>query len=173
MKTPGIMFDLETLSNNYDAVIVSIGACKFSFEKGILDTFYVNIDPKDSKSYGLTIDQSTIDWWMTQPKEARDAWKKDPKPLKEAMTSMIDWWSKDSMVYCNGAAFDLPILYSNLKVCGLNKPWQFRNEMDLRTIYRILGIDNHKLRAADASVQHNALDDAIEQTKHLLKAFSE
>jgi hypothetical protein len=169
------MFDLETLHNRYNSVIVSIGACKFTFDKGIIDEFYVNIDATDSKRLGLVISKETIEWWSKQSKEARQAWQKnpDPIPLKDALTQMTDWWSKKSYVWANGFPFDGPIIKSSFDAVDMPLPWDFHKEMDLRTVMNLIGANMRDMRQTEEpDTYHNALADAKFQTKCLLKAFS-
>ena len=70
-----IMVDLETISTANNAVIVSIGATRFTLHEGIIDKFSINVDPFDAKKYGLHIDPDTIAWWKKQPKEVSDLWR--------------------------------------------------------------------------------------------------
>ena len=81
---PQFVVDLETLSTHANACIVSIGVVKFTLQDGILEEFFVNVDPASCKEYGLHFDKDTIAWWKTQSKEARESWQKDPISLPEA-----------------------------------------------------------------------------------------
>ena len=106
-----VMLDIETLSTKNNAVIVSIGACRFAAEKGlILDTFKVNVSPIDCKKYGLHISKATMDFWMNQTPEARKGWQNNPKPLKEALEAFNDWYGTKSVnTYSKGTVFDIGI----------------------------------------------------------------
>jgi DNA polymerase III epsilon subunit-like protein len=178
MKLPfqnykGVMVDLETLSTQPNAVIVSIGAVKFSFDIGIQSKFKVNISGKSCHDHGLHLDPNTIEWWQKQSKEAQDSWKVNPLPLKDGLEMFLEWWGdeKDIWFYCNGLSFDAPVLRTALYVVGKEQPWKYYHEMDLRTIYNMIGYDRKK-RAKDASlVYHDALADAEFQTKELLELF--
>jgi hypothetical protein len=66
-----VMLDLETWGTGNDAVVVSIGACKFD-KNDILDAFHVGVDPKSCMELGLKVDAGTILWWM-DPSSARSA----------------------------------------------------------------------------------------------------
>jgi exodeoxyribonuclease VIII len=173
-KHAHIMIDTETLSQHKNAVIVSIGACKFSFEKGIFDEFYINIDAKDSKKHGLHIDQSTIDWWMKQDKAARNAWMVDPQPLKFAMGELTNWiGDANHNFWAHGASFDYPILESSWEAVGMKPQWKYWNLNDSRTIMNIAGINNKTLRSNDDTVYHNALEDSKAQTKVLIELLKD
>ena len=173
-----VSLDIETLGQRYNAVIVSIGACKFSINTGIVDTFSVNIDPESCTELGLKTDKSTLEWWSTQPKEARMAWRSNPVSLVDGLTQFIDWWGSDKnqIVVVNGASFDCPIMNSALNVVGLTTPWHFRNEFDLRTMYTMLDTSNKEVREMLKLTDgyHTALDDAKAQANcmiHLLKSL--
>jgi len=170
-KKKGIMLDLETLSTRYNAVVVSIGAVKFDLNGSkILDEFYVNIDPLSCKRLGCHIDSDTVEWWKSQPKETRQAWQVDPQDPVDALKKLTAWWDVDSMFWCQGLSFDGPIL-SNLYQCaGIKKPWHYHSEMDLRTVFTMIGHSNWKARQG-AEGYHNALDDAKAQTKSLMEYF--
>jgi hypothetical protein len=171
-KHTGVMVDLETLSTEPNAAIISIGAVKFSYHMGVMSKFKVNISGRDGHAHGLHICPDTVDWWSKQSKEAQDAWKLNPQSLSDGLNSFIEWWGeyKNLWFYCNGLSFDAPILRTALGKVGLKQPWQYRHEMDLRTIYNMVGFDRNK-RNNDALLYHDALADAEFQTKELLNLF--
>lgn len=173
-KNTAVCVDLETLSTRPNACIVSIGAVKFEFENSkIIDTFYINVDPKSCKEYGLHIDKSTIDWWAMQSKEARLAWQTGGVALDVAVTKFIDWWGDEKCdFWCNGLSFDAPIMASAFRAVGKNIPWTYGREYDMRTAFNMIGFDHRKSREKSTSdTFHNALDDAMSQTKNLLNFF--
>lgn len=160
-----VMLDLETLSLEPNACIVSIGATRFSIQDGIKDQFSVNIDPFDSKSYGLHIDKDTIAWWKKQDPAVSDMWKIDPQPLKEALTAFCLWFGGRSIpIYGNSPSFDCIAIKEAMKATGIPCPWNFRDETDYRTICKMVAVPFEKGDNA-----HSALHDAIYQTEHLLK----
>lgn len=159
------MLDLETLSLEPNAVIVSIGATKFTINDGIIDKFSVNIDPFDAKSHGLHIDPDTVAWWKGQPKEISDLWKVDPQPLRDALTKFCLWFGGKSLpIYGNSPSFDCIAIKESMKVTGIPCPWNFRDEVDYRTICKLIDIPFTK-----NDHLHSALDDAVSQTEHLLQ----
>lgn len=172
-----VMLDIETFSTKNNAVIVSIGACRFAAEKGIiLDTFKVNVDPRDCKKLGLHVSKSTMEFWAKQSPEARKCWSVDPKPLKEALESFSDWYGTKSVnTYSKGTVFDIGILENAYDVCGMPPPWKPFQICDYRTILTILKLDDKSSKKA-GSTYHDALDDAVNQAEFLmplLQAFAE
>lgn len=165
-----IVFDLETLSTHKNACIVSIGAVKIS-KLDITDYFKVNIDAASSKSFGLHINKQTVQWWSEQSKEARLAWQKDPKPLPEALDMLTDWYGtnkKKYYVWGYGANFDITLLESSYQATGKKEPWMYTNIMCLRTISNLIGEPIPRIEGT----HHDALDDAINQAKYLIKFMS-
>ena len=160
-----VMIDLETLSTQYNATILSIGAVKWA-DSEITDTFYVNIDPKSCKEAGLHVDRETVEWWMKQNPEARKALLTDQKSLTDALKAFRMWYGSASLpTWGNGAAFDLVILTSAFRSIGTKPPWKPWEERCYRTMNELIKI-SHTPRDG---VHHNALDDALYQTKHLIK----
>lgn len=165
-----IMIDIETLDNTPSAVILSIGACKFDTESGeILDKFYVNVDPRDCKQYGLTIGQSTVDWWKKQDKAIIEGMKVDQKPLKEALADFNSFAKGVSKFWSHGATFDFPIMANAYTKTGTPEPWKFWNCLCSRTVMTIANVNMREHR--DPSKHHNALEDCIIQATVLVKTL--
>lgn len=179
IEAENIMVDLETLSDNPDAAILSIGACAFRFNSGgkpWKNTFYVNVDPKDCKKYGLTVSKDTVEWWSKQSKEVRQSFVEPPPvDLKTALEGFTAWTqsiSSEFYLWSNGAAFDAPILEIAYRNVGLKKPWHYRNVMCFRTVCNISGVNSNKLRSEDKML-HNALIDAGAQAEILMGIFDD
>jgi hypothetical protein len=160
-----VMIDLETYSTRSNAAIASIGAVKFEDDK-IIDTFYCTVDPATCKAAGLHFEKSTLEWWSRQSKEARAALLKDNLPLEEALTNFEAWYGNKSLpTWGNGAGFDNVIMDSAYKALDRKRPWLPWEDRCYRTMKNIVNIPIDKRDG----VYHNALDDAITQTKHLQK----
>lgn len=112
----------------------------------------------------FSISRSTINWIMTKASEStRTAWKRasslfsDPTvehPADAAETVVglitdamkeyvnidtdIDW--TQCYIYSWGQ-FDVPILVNFLTATGFDKPWHYRNEIDLRSVIGFYGIN--------------------------------
>lgn len=178
MKLAPVMLDIETLGTVAGSAIVSIGATKFSWKDGrAIDSFYINVDASDCKKHGLTIDPDTIEWWAKQPKEARQAWMKDPHSLVTALGAFNDWFGTGKHeCWCNGMNFDFPLMESAYRAVGMKSPWQYFLLNDVRTIINLFDAraDYQKFRKENTeAVYHNALDDCNEQAKFLVKLIGE
>ena len=160
-----VMIDLETYSTRPTAAIASIGAVKWQ-DGQIVDTFYCTIDAATCKAAGLHFEKSTLEWWQKQSKEARAALLKDNLPLEEALTKFEAWYGNKSLpTWGNGAGFDNVIMDCAYKALDRKRPWLPWEDRCYRTMKNIVNIPIDKRDG----VYHNALDDAITQTKHLIK----
>lgn len=158
-----IMVDLETLGTSSHAVILSIGAVRFQ-NGNIIDRFYRKIDPKSCTDAGLKIDATTVAWWMQQSDEARKEFSMPGKQLKDVLEEFSFWFSSPVPVWGNGAAFDNVILRSAFGAAGIPCPWPFWLDRCYRTMKEV-SLVSAPLRQG---VAHNALDDAVFQTLHLI-----
>lgn len=161
-----IMIDLETLSSQPDAAIVSIGACTFFHGDATRKTFSCVIDPRSSQRAGGHVDAGTVIWWMAQSAEARDVFGNgDALPLREALlrfSLFVGQWP-ERRIWGNGAGFDNVVLRRSYERCGdMTAPWNFRDDRCYRTL-KSLRPDIAPVRQG---VAHNALDDAIAQAVH-------
>lgn len=162
------MIDLETMSTQSNAAIVSIGAVKFSV-KGIEDTHYINVSLEDSMSHGLHIDGKTVMWWLSQSDKARQALNQDAGSLIWALSEFTSWiGGKDIQVWGNGATFDNVVLANAYKACKLPMPWSFRNDRCYRTMKNMFPDVPYP---KTTGTLHNALDDATFQAEHLIEIF--
>lgn len=164
MKTD-IMIDLETLDVLPTATVLTIGAVKFdpntiSKTKDDCEQLYLRIDLDSCDSLGLTVSQSTIDWWSKQSKEAQEeAFSADNRvDIKDAMHELYNFCWGAKRVWSHGSGFDLVIcehIFARLeKLC----PWNFWQCRDTRTLYD-LGIDPNR----PPVLKHHALEDAWNQ----------
>lgn len=167
------MVDLETLGNGNNAVILSIGACKFQPSgQGVpIDTghrFERFVDPQTCVDAGLQMDASTIMWWMEPERgEARDLMAKrqetDAISLGDALWEFSKWLGSDMPVWGNGATFDNVILRNAFKAVGIECPWKFWNDRCYRTVKNMAP----SVKMQRKGVYHSALWDAVSQAEHL------
>ena len=167
------MIDIETLGTKPDAAVTQIGIVGFDpTTKCISVPFSINVDIHDKS----TIDQSTVFWWMQQDEVAREsvfAGKRvSPKEGLEALSKFIADNSDEVVgykVWSKPSTFDLVILESLYRNCGMQVPWAHWNTRCLRTL-----IDNAKLSRDEeykSEVPHEAGYDAEAQAKTALKCM--
>ena len=158
-----IMIDIETLGVRSTSVIVSIGAIEFD-EQAIGRGFHRRVDIQSCLDAGLTVDASTIEWWMTQSNDARAVFDIKGDPLDRVLDDFcraFDWDNK--LVWCNGMNFDLPILDNAFRAVGLRTPWPYYNGRDFRTLKNMFPKELVNSLRVEPKVAHDALDDARAQ----------
>ncbi|MDZ4897199.1 3'-5' exoribonuclease domain-containing protein [Escherichia coli] len=167
-----LMIDLETMGNNPDAPIVSIGAIFFDPQTG-------DMGPEFSKTIDLetaggVIDRDTIKWWLKQSREAQSAIMTDEIPLDDALLQLREFIAENSgeffvHVWGNGANFDNTILRRSYERQGIPCPWRYCNDRDVRTIVELgKAIDfDARTTIPFEGERHNALDDARYQAKYV------
>jgi len=167
MKLDGmhVMVDLETLGTAPGSVIISLGAAQFN-EGGVISTFYRRIDAQSCVRAGLTMDASTVEWWMNQSADARHVFTQKGDALHDALHDFCGWFPKGACLWGNGATFDNVLLDSAYRAIKLDKPWPYWGDRCYRTVKAL-----YKHIEADPfeGVKHNALDDAVHQARHVVK----
>ncbi len=167
-----VMVDLETLGQNSFAVPLSIGAVKFD-PMGDLDaemeTFHVYVDPASAVAHGLSMDTSTVMWWLAQSPEAQRMQTEAKRlSLPESLTAFSEWFGKESLpVWGNGSTFDNVILSNAFKACGMEQPWRFWDDRCYRTVKNLAP----EVKIERMGTHHNALHDAMSQAHHLQLVF--
>ena len=132
-----LMIDIETIGVAPAATILTIAAQSFDpLGSGYYKQHYyarVSLESQENR----TIDDSTLNWWATQPADARDEAfaEEDRIPLDQALDELgkLIWTSK--FLYCQGPTFDCTILEHAYKSYGKSIPWQYYNVRDSRTVF--------------------------------------
>ena len=158
-----VMLDLETMGNSARAAIIAIGAVKFD-KSGLGSEFYEVVDLQSSVNLGLTMDTSTVLWWMKQGDTARAAFDRKGMPITIALKAFSDWMETDQPVWGNGASFDNVILSTAYRLAGMDQPWKFWNDRCYRTLKSL----KPGIKMQRTGTYHNALDDAKSQAEHLM-----
>jgi exodeoxyribonuclease VIII len=158
------MVDLETMGVLPTSAIMSIGIVHFD-EDRVLGQFYTPVSLESCMRHGLTVDPSTIEWWMKQSSAAKQALFQSPVELSQALIEMGKFLQQqgglatDCLVWGNGSDFDNAILSHAYRVVGLPQPWGAFNNRCFRTMKNLYR--GHE--PTRAGVHHNALDDALHQ----------
>lgn len=169
-KVNNIMVDCETLGTTADAVIMSIGAVRFSMDGTVKPNgFYASVSVDSNTALGRRIDEATLTWWMDQSPEARKVFAEPKMTLPAALEELLDFVEPDDLVWSNGASFDIPMLEHAYRQCDITPPWKFYNSRCMRTYRALPGAD----RVARSPVSHNALQDAFDQAKYLQAIYAE
>lgn len=164
-----VMIDIETLGTAANSVILSIGAVQFDDVGCLGEEFYSNINIDSCLERGLVVEGRTILWWMGQSDEARAALGTGELSLPAALRGLADAFDwRDTLVWCNGLSFDLPILDTAYRACKMAAPWAYYNGRDYRTLKNEVDREVFKALEVKPSAAHNALEDAKAQALTLL-----
>ena len=171
-----VMIDLETMGTKPGSLILAIGATFFDSATELVehkeDGFYVNIDLQSGLDTGLTIDASTMWWWLGQSDAARARLlESDSVHIARVLvmlTKFLNSKGKDVKVWGNGASFDITLLEIAYLKCNLEIPWKFWNVRDCRTVEDLaskVGINKEEFERK--GTHHDALENAIYQAEYI------
>lgn len=166
-----IMIDLETTGTRAGCCILSIGACTLDEEF----FFYEKISLDSCKHFGLKDSPGTMQWWFRQAPAVRIEAFSGTKDLQLVLGAFSDWLKSierikggDAFVWGNGADFDLPILSAAYDAVGMEQPWKPFNGRCYRTLKNLPENKAIKMDKFEGD-KHNALADAVNQSRHMLK----
>jgi len=159
-----VMLDLETMGTGPTAAIASIGAVAFDLDNGLTRQFYRRVDLQSCVTAGLTMDASTVLWWMRQGDAARSELQLEAVDLMPALGEFREWFPVRAKLWGNGATFDNVIMRSAYTAMDMTAPWEYWDDRCLRTL-RDLRPD---IPRPKPELAHHALSDAVAQAEHAL-----
>jgi len=176
LNNPFLMVDIETLSTEPNATILTIGCCLFDprgfdTEESIkAEGRCLNIGPitvESNEKAGRHISGSTVTWWFGQTDAAIKALVQGEQiALSKALYYLwgfVDKYPvKVNHVCANSPNFDCTILESACRAVGQPWPFKFFQYLDQRTI-KMAAYPDGDCPAIGVGTAHNAMDDAIRQ----------
>jgi hypothetical protein len=169
---PHVMVDLETMGTVPGSAILSIGAVAFDPIAGTMgDSFYDVISLQSCFSLGLSVDASTVLWWLQQSDAARAEFRRpNPSNLREALCAFTGWWGyrNPRCIWSHGANFDEPLLAAAFRAASLTLPWRYADVRCTRTIFDLTGERPDR----GQGTHHNALDDAKAQAGAVIRCYA-
>lgn len=170
------MVDLETMGSKPGSAIASIGAVAFDPVVGTLGAdFYQVVDLVSCERAGLTLDASTVYWWMDKSDAARKALGGAKLDLCGSLARFA-WWIEDQCrgqrprLWGHGGNFDEPMLAAACRAVSMPSPWRYSEGRCTRTIFEAAGVELDRT-APQAGTRHNALDDAKVQARAVCWAY--
>jgi hypothetical protein len=161
------MVDIETLGTDPGAVILSVGAVTWDIDpngEAVLgDEFHTSIDSDSAERAGLETDPETVEWWEGQPDTAReilDGGRVLPRGLLD-FAEFVESRGGFAEVWANSPRFDCCLLEVAYDRVGMDLPWRFFEEADVRTLKKLPqwpDLDRE-------GTHHDALDDARYQAR--------
>ena len=147
-------------------------------EQGTINgSLYRRVRLESSLQAGLQVDASTIEWWLQQDETARaEIFSPGGHTLEWALVDLAAFMgmnageqpSKKALLWGNGSSFDNVIIGNAFDACGIQRPWEFWNDRDLRTLL-------HLYPEAKAlpfeGIKHHAEWDALHEAKQLITAL--
>lgn len=152
------IYDFETLSQNpIDAALVSCAKLSFSFKslknneysynQLLNQTEYMKFDVADQvKNWNRKVEQSTLEWWKSQSKEAIASIKPSDKDV--SITRLIPWLGSDltnntKYVFTRNNTFDPVIVTSVCSLMGEKVPYDWWKIRDTKSFIFGLVYDNN------------------------------
>ena len=168
-----VMIDTETLDTVPDSTVLTIGMVRFdpfgNDEKNpSYKTSYIKVCTESSAELGCTINPATLEWWSTQPLAAQEAafCEEGRLSVVNALSEINKFCFGAQRFWCQGLAFDFPILENLYRKTQRLPPWKFWELRCSRTLFDI-GINPQRPEVT----AHNALDDAIAQALCVQRVF--
>lgn len=118
-------------------------------------------------------DESTRDFWMSQPKHVLDnIWNRmeDPKIVLKAFGEWMGY-ADENYIWAKPTSFEMPFLSSYYREFEVPQPWHYRNGMDVNTWLRAKGIENPTKWAKEIPFVgdvHDAIADCIHQARTVI-----
>jgi len=186
MEVINFVVDIETMGNVSGSAITEIAAVSFvgnDFDPDCCNRFRVAIDLESCLSVGLGVTESTIKWWLNQPKEAQALYREEGVHIKEALIYLQSWcrgqiegdipFDKNDQLekpyrVWSHATFDFPMIEAAYAKCSLISPWAYWSARDVRTVLDLASGGPGKYpNIPFVGVKHRALDDAIHEAKQV------
>lgn len=178
-----VMVDIETLGTKEGATIFQIAAVSFDITTGeTLDS--INLIGDISKYETLTVDGSTLKWWLDTDKELLHRLLSEGTLSDvELFTQFHEWLTsrgdmKSVYLWGNGILFDNAKLQHAFTSVGLRYPIGYKNDRDVRTILELAshksGIPENDLRnevVREDERLHDAYDDTNRQIRLVRKCY--
>lgn len=168
-----LMLDIETFATSANGLVVQVAMAIFDRNTAeVKKSTIINIDVEDSLKYGFLMEEETLNWWATQPKEIFESLQVNPFSCQEAYENIKKFIPYEAYIWSH-ATFDVPMLANFcIKVSGDKKlPWAYKNARDIRTIVDISGLDLDKYDW-EKEKTHNALSDVLFQIKYTVDALN-
>lgn len=172
-----VMLDFETLANDSNSAVLSLGAVLFTKDE-ILGEKYFVFDVEEQLTAKFNVNFDTLAWWIGQGDEAKALFKEakeNGKSMRVCLPELSSWLMQDStyptinwklLPWSNGAGFDIPIIENLFKRAKVKCPWHFSKHRCYRTIKAMYEIEKGQ---KFEGTKHHALDDARFQAKCLME----
>ncbi len=167
-----IMLDIETLSTDSNAAVLSISAVQFDLQTGDVGSeFEIALKLGQQQLNGAVIDGDTVMWWFNQEDKAiKSITSMRPVGVGNALDQFNEWIENlgpklnDMNLWGNGSNFDCVITRNLYKRQGKKFILPYWCDKDVRTVVNLLDIDTRDY--AFKGVKHNGIDDCKHQINY-------
>ena len=171
-KSKHAMIDIETLGVKSDAVVLSVGAVKFT-EFSLGEQFYIELNLDEEISTDATMSAETLVWWLERRKKfevsmLNTTGDEQELPNRQKLQQLLDFVDDCEYFWSKGTNFDFPILENCLSRYALEPTWKYYKLRDFRTLQALYKSD----RIVPLNT-HSALSDAINQAKEAVAIFGD
>lgn len=166
-----LMIDFETLDTKPTSVVLSLGLVLFN-KYNILASNYFEFEIAGQIENKRTMSADTIMWWLNQTNG-----RKFTPPAEHYSTTLgkIIYWietvyqshGKAENIWANDPDFDCAILED---LIPLSIPYKYYHKRSLRTFVQYVG-NNVKVPRTEGQ-HHNALIDALDQTRYVMERLT-
>lgn len=162
MAQAHFMVDTETLALGPDAVILSLGACRFFWSPHSIYPAKFYMELNSNLQPNRKIDSETLAWWGRQPNMPAGVHSitETVKVFNQYLAAASN--GEEIILWCRGTDFDIPKLRSMFAEASIPVPWKYNNVRDLRTLSKLFPL----IKAPTNPNPHNALADAEYQAMH-------
>lgn len=162
------MLDLETLSLEPNAAIVSIGAVIFDRDATVETvSFHSHLSYLSLIQDGRKVSMDTIEWWMKQSEEVRKPFLSVTRiDIKNALQDFSNLYKNYACIelWAKPSNFDIPIITSAYQDFNVQVPWHYRAVRDL---YTLINLYPQVKEPEFVGERHGADTDALHQAKWL------
>ena len=167
-----IMIDIETLSCQPEAVILTLGAIKFdpyNYEEEPHTGLYLRLNVNEQLKMGRHVEDATVAWWGEQAKDVQDEALGDENrtDVNDVLDQLNKYQVGSNNIWAQGTYFDITMLENLYKQLQRPAPWNYWQICDSRTLFKVHGDPRQKGRQG----LHNALADCYYQARAVQEVY--
>lgn len=163
-----VMLDIETLSTDKHAAVLSIGLVKFDPAQGVTHSQGWAIDMGRLTGH---IDPKTVQWWMGNDEAAREfSFKGEANPLSVTF-DLHGLLAEADEVWANDPDFDCVILqhwWQRTSTLSWPVPfWKYRSCRTVKALAKGMGVSDIIASTHVGMTTHNPVEDAAKQAREV------
>ena len=177
-----LVLDLETLGTKTNSCILSVGAvifdpyktdvydfvCQNTEKSPDISTYYKRVSLESCENIGMTIDDSTVEWWAKQSMEAQEEAfsDEDRHNIKDVIVELNKFSKPCKKFWAKSPDFDCSIIDNYALVLNIGVPWQFWETRCIRTIEDFIEFKSATVNS------HHALQDCFYEAASVQNMYS-